>query len=117
MECWSYSDYQRAVSSAVEQGLHELGFTSDQAIGYAHQDLELRLGSHPDEVGLAMTALGSIAATRADPTMYPSNGDFVGELRSAYSSTALEAALQRLDEPDHEAFKQDVSVVKAAFQI
>jgi len=115
MEQWSYTDYQRAVASAVKQGLNELGFTVDQAVGYARQDLELRLDEHPGELALAMTALASVVVNEADPTRYPPDGDFVEELRSAYSD-GLDIVQQRLPDAERVAFLQDVSKVRDAFK-
>jgi hypothetical protein len=115
MEQWSYGDYQHAVSGAVNQGLAELGFTVDQAVGYARQDLELRLQTCPQEMPLAAVALASVVIARSNLSAYPSDDGFVEELRAALLPAALEPALQRLKQSDRDMFLRDLSAVRAGF--
>jgi hypothetical protein len=75
--------------------------------------MDTRLGSHPDEVGLAMTALGSVSATRADPTMYPSNG----ALLASFALLSAWISLAAFEQAGPRGIHSGVSMVKTDFQI
>jgi hypothetical protein len=83
MERWSYSDYKKSILDSINQAKEELGFTIDQAIGYAGYDLELKLSECPDETVLAMVALGKAIIDNSAISLFPKDSGFCSEIRDA----------------------------------
>jgi hypothetical protein len=110
-------DYQRAVEGAVRQGVEKLGFTIDQAIGYAHDNLELKLDNSSDDLPLVMTALSMIAVKNGTAVSYQADDEFVQRLKEAYSPERLLSAISRTAQLEQMKLIGDVEVVKKAFKL
>ena len=110
MENWSYSDYKQSISDSIEQAVKELGFSIEQAIGYAESDLDFRLSEKPNETALAMIALGKVIIDNSMSRHLLNYPFFIEELKQITSS--LDAInFPALDEKDLKTFNQDKEIV------
>jgi hypothetical protein len=80
MQRWTYSQYKVAVKSDIDYALTKHGYLPTQAIGYAHNELALRLDEHPEEATLALVALGSEANALQVLDAYPADDAFIEEI-------------------------------------
>lgn len=112
MTPWTYRDYRQSVEYDVTQGIEQLGFNVDQSIGYASNELALRLDEFPDENVMALTALAIAANQRGSLFSYSAGDELYDELVDAYSKEehlVTAAAIENLTQKNE--FLQDVDVV------
>jgi hypothetical protein len=108
MEVWSYSDYTKSVSDSIDQAKQKLGFTIDQAIGYAGYDLAFKLYACPEEAVLAMVALGKAIIENSATSLFPKDSAFCREIRDAVLDKDAYPAIQG---NDLKSFATDMNLV------
>ena len=112
MNPWSYRDYKNSIEHDVVQGMTQLGFNTDQSIGYANNEILLRLEEYPEENVLALTALAISAYQRGTLSSYASGDELYEELKEAYAKGEHLAMAERIDYTRKQEFLSDVDVVK-----
>lgn len=111
MSPWNYGDYKKSVERNVVQSMTQMGFTIDQSIGYAHNELALRLEEHPDESVLALTALAISAYQRGTLSGYASGDELFDELKEAYKKGKHWAMMARMSSQQDQEFRQDAGAI------
>lgn len=117
MNPWSYSDYRKSVEHDITQGIEQLGFTIDGSIGYANNELLLRLDEFPDENVMAITALAIAANHRGTLSSYSDDDEFYKELVRAYANGEHVTIAERLDSLQKREFFHDVGIVSKVLGI
>lgn len=111
MQHWTYSQYKVAVKSDIEYALTKHGYLPAQAIGYAHNELALRLDEYPEESALALVALGCEARTLKLLDVYPEDDAFVEEVLQHLRPSLVEEIGNNLPELDKVTFAGDVAAL------
>jgi len=105
------------VESDVAQGIEELEFTVSESIGYATDQLLLRLDEFPDENVMALTALAIAANQRGTLSSYSDESEFRKELVQAYANGEHVAIAEKLDPLQKKEFLNDVGIVSKVLDI
>lgn len=111
MSPWTYGDYKKSVERNVVQGTTQMGFTIDQSIGYAHNELTLRLEEHPDENVLALTAIAISAHQRGTLSGYASGDELFDELKAAYKQGEHLAKMACMSSHQGQEFQRDAELI------
>ena len=111
MSSWTYHDYRKSIEHDVTQGIEQLGFNVDQSIGYANNELLLRLDEFPAENVMALTALAVAANQRGSLSSYARDDELYEDLVRAYASGEHLAIADSLDAAQKQEFLRDVGVV------
>ena len=117
MHPWSYSDYRKSVEHDVTQGIEQLGFTVSGAIGYANNELLLRLDEFPAENVMALTALAIAANQRGTLSLYSKEDEFREELVQVYANGEHVVIAEKLDSLQKREFLRDVGIVSSVLGI
>lgn len=112
MNAWTYSDYISAVKGDISFCTDMRGYSLEEAIGFAHSELTLRLEESPVEAPLALVALARSAIDAGIFGSYTSDDDFIVELSTALEDSRVGGALQMLNPEQRSAFSGDVALVK-----
>jgi hypothetical protein len=107
MQRWTYTQYKAAVKCDMDYALSTHGCLPAQAIGFAHNELALRLEEYPEEVALALVALGSKACTLRLLDAYPKDDAFIEEVLEHLQPSLLETIRNNLPDSEQEAFWGD----------
>ncbi len=117
MTPWSYSDYRKSVEHDINQGIERLGFSVDASIGYAGNELLLRLYEFPAENVMALTALAIAAHQRGVLSTYTKEDEFYEELVQAYADGEHIAIVETLDSLQKREFLRDIEIVSGVLGI
>lgn len=101
----------------VTQGIDQLGFNVDQSIGYANNELLLRLDEFPAENVMALTALAIAANQRGTLSSYADGDELYEELVQAYANGEHMAIADGLDLLQKREFLNDVGIVSKVLGI
>lgn len=107
MQRWTYSQYRAAVRGDVDYAISKHGYLPIQAIGFAHNELALRLEEYPEEAVLALVALGFEARNRQLLDAYPEGDAFIEEVMTYLELSRVEAVRRGLPDSEQAAFKED----------
>ena len=117
MNPWSYSDYRKSVERNANQGIEQLGFSIDGSIGYAGNELLLRLDEFPAENVMALTALAIAAHQRGTLSTYTKEDEFYEELVQAYADGEHIVIAETLDSLQKREFLRDIEIVSGVLGI
>lgn len=109
MQRWTYSQYKAAVKSDINYALSKHGYLPTQAIGFAHNELALRLDEYPEEAALALVALGSEARRLRLLDVYPEDDAFITEVLEHIQPSLVETIWRHLPDSEQEAFLGDTT--------
>lgn len=112
MDSWNYQDYLNSVQKDMVFGIESRKYDIEEAFGFAHEELSLRLEEFPEETPLALTALAVCLNGYGKLSMFSSEDDFISEINIAYEPNQLQLASAKLDPKQTEIFSSDVELVK-----
>lgn len=111
MQRWTYSQYKSSVKSDIEYAMSKRGCLPAQAIGYAHNELVLRLDEYPDETALALVALGCEARALELLDMYSEDDAFIEELLQHLRPSFVEQMGNKLPANERAEFAVDAKAL------
>ena len=115
MEHWTYLQYRAAVENDVDYALSKRRYSSVQAVGYAHNELALRLEERPDEATLALVALATEANRRGVLNQHPIDTPFAIEVSERLLPKFVEEAIRKMSSDEKDVFEQDVTALRRAY--
>ncbi len=114
MQRWTYSQYKAAVKDDIHYALAKHGCQPTQAIGYAHNELALRLDEFPEEAPLALVALGCKALALEVLDAYPQNDAFIEDVLQHMQQSLVDEIRGKLPDGEQAAFVEDAKVLAQA---
>lgn len=111
MQRWTYSQYTAAIKSDIDYALSKHGYLPVQAIGFAHNELALRLDEYPEEAVLALIALGSEARRLRLLDTYPEDDAFIEEVLEHLQPSLVETIRSNLPDSEQETFFGDATAL------